>query len=262
MVAGEGMKVLVLGGTVFVGRAVVEAALARGHEVALFTRGRHGTELFPKAEKLRGDRDGDLAALRGRRFDAVVDRSGYVPRVVRASTELLADAARHHVFVSTAAVLAELRTPRQSEDAPLAELADPGTEDVLAHYGPLKAACERVVQSVVPGRALVVRPGIIDSERPEGLTLERIARVVATHFQMTVEEIKSKNNSRAVAVPRQVAMYLCKRLTKASFPEIGREFGGKHHTTVMHSVDKIESLQKEDRNFHRTVSELIDNLCN
>src|SRR5436853_2759755 len=97
---------------------------------------------------------------------------------------------------------------------------------------------------------------IIDSERPEGLTLERIARVVATHYQMTVEEIKSKNNSRAVAVPRQIAMYLCKRLTKASFPEIGREFGGKHHTTVMHSVDKIDVLQKEDRNFHRTVSEL------
>jgi len=103
---------------------------------------------------------------------------------------------------------------------------------------------------------------IIDSERPEGLTLERIARVVATHYQMTVEEIKSKNNSRAVAVPRQIAMYLCKRLTKASFPEIGREFGGKHHTTVMHSVDKIEALQKEDRNFHRIVSDLIDNLCN
>jgi len=103
---------------------------------------------------------------------------------------------------------------------------------------------------------------IIDSERPEGLTLERIARVVATHYQMTMEEIKSKNNSRAVAVPRQIAMYLCKRLTKASFPEIGREFGGKHHTTVMHSVDKIEALQKEDRDFHRTVSDLIDNLCN
>ena len=92
--------------------------------------------------------------------------------------------------------------------------------------------------------------------------MERIARVVATHYQMTMEEIKSKNNSRAVAVPRQIAMYLCKRLTKASFPEIGREFGGKHHTTVMHSVDKIEALQKEDRDFHRTVSDLIDNLCN
>ncbi|HEV8591135.1 MAG TPA: chromosomal replication initiator protein DnaA [Pyrinomonadaceae bacterium] len=102
---------------------------------------------------------------------------------------------------------------------------------------------------------------IIDAERPQGLTIDRIARTVASHYRMTVDELKSKNNSRAVAVPRQVAMYLCKRLTKSSFPEIGRELGGKHHTTVMHSVDKIESLTKEDRNFHKMVSELIDNLC-
>ncbi len=102
---------------------------------------------------------------------------------------------------------------------------------------------------------------IIDSEQPEGLTIERISRMVASHFKLTNEEIKSKNNSRQIAVPRQVAMYLCKRLTKHSFPEIGREFGGKHHTTVMHSVEKIDSLIKDDRNFHRVVSELIDNLC-
>ena len=102
---------------------------------------------------------------------------------------------------------------------------------------------------------------IIDSEQPEGLTVDRIVRAVASHFKLSVEEIKSKNNSRQIAVPRQVAMYLCKRLTKHSFPEIGREFGGKHHTTVMHSVDKIDSLIKDDRNFHRVVSELIDNLC-
>jgi chromosomal replication initiator protein len=102
---------------------------------------------------------------------------------------------------------------------------------------------------------------IIDSEQPEGLTLERIARTVAATYKLSLEEIKSKNNSRQIAVPRQVAMYLCKRLTKHSFPEIGREFGGKHHTTVMHSVEKIEALTKEDRNFHRIVSELIDNLC-
>ena len=101
---------------------------------------------------------------------------------------------------------------------------------------------------------------IIDAERPEGLTMERIAKVVASHYKLTVEEMKSKNNSRAVAMPRQVAMYLCKRLTKHSFPEIGREFGGKHHTTVMHSVDKIDALAKEDRNFHKTVNDLIDSL--
>jgi len=94
---------------------------------------------------------------------------------------------------------------------------------------------------------------IIDAERPEGLTMERIARVVASHYKLSVDEMKSKNNSRAIALPRQVSMYLCKRLTKHSFPEIGREFGGKHHTTVMHSVDKIDTLTKEDRNFHKTV---------
>jgi len=102
---------------------------------------------------------------------------------------------------------------------------------------------------------------IIDSERPEGLTMERIARSVAARHKLTVDEMKSKNNSRAIALPRQIAMYLCKRLTNHSFPEIGREFGGKHHTTVMHSCDKIERLTKDDRVFHNTISELIDSLC-
>ena len=102
---------------------------------------------------------------------------------------------------------------------------------------------------------------IIDSERPEGLTMERIARIVSSHYKLTVEEMKSKNNSRAVAVPRQVAMYLSKRLTSHSYPEIGREFGGKHHTTVMHSYDKIETLVKKDSVFHNTISGLIDSIC-
>jgi chromosomal replication initiator protein len=102
---------------------------------------------------------------------------------------------------------------------------------------------------------------IIDSDQPEGLTLDRIARTVAAHYKLSLEELKSKNNARQIAVPRQVAMYLCKRLTKHSFPEIGRAYGGKHHTTVMHSVEKIDSVIKDDRNFHRVVSELIDSLC-
>jgi len=102
---------------------------------------------------------------------------------------------------------------------------------------------------------------VIDSEQPEGITMDRISRTVAAHYKLTVEELKSKNNSRQIAVPRQVAMYLCKRLTKHSFPEIGRDYGGKHHTTVMHSVEKIDALTKDDRNFHRVISELIDTLC-
>lgn len=102
---------------------------------------------------------------------------------------------------------------------------------------------------------------IIDGEHPVGLTMERIARTVADQYKMSVEELKSKNNSRAVAGPRQIAMYLCKKLTRHSFPEIGREFGGKHHTTVMHSVDKVETQLTNDRVFHRIVNELIDSLC-
>jgi chromosomal replication initiator protein len=101
---------------------------------------------------------------------------------------------------------------------------------------------------------------IID-DRPRGLSIERIQTEVASRYKLTLEELKAKNNSRSVAVPRQIAMYLCKRLTNHSFPEIGRAFGNKHHTTVMHSVEKIDCLTKEDRDFHKSVSEIIDVLC-
>lgn len=86
------MKLLILGGTVFLGRHLVEAALDQGHEVTLFNRGQHNPDLFPSVEKLRGDRDGNLAALQGRRWDALIDTCGYVPRIVRASAQLLAGA--------------------------------------------------------------------------------------------------------------------------------------------------------------------------
>ncbi len=101
---------------------------------------------------------------------------------------------------------------------------------------------------------------IIGAEAAEGITIERITKMVANEYDLALEEIKSKNNSRKIAFPRQVAMYLCKRLTKHSFPEIGRAFGGKHHTTVMHSVEKIENKIKDDREFHKEISELIDML--
>ena len=102
---------------------------------------------------------------------------------------------------------------------------------------------------------------IVDNDQPEGITMDKICKAVSLQYKLSVEELKSKNNARQIAVPRQVAMYLCKRLTKHSFPEIGRDFGGKHHTTVIHSVAKIDALISEDRNFHRVVSDLIDNLC-
>ncbi len=156
------MKLLVLGGTIFFGRRLVEAAIACGHEVTLFNRGQHNPNLFPQAEKLRGDRDGGLEALRGRRWDAVVDTCGYVPRVVRASAELLAGSVDHYTFISSISAYADNRTLGADESAPLATLADSNTEELSGPaYGGLKALCEQVVQEVFAGRSLIVRPGLI-----------------------------------------------------------------------------------------------------
>lgn len=155
------MRVLVLGGTVFLGRHLVETALRRGHEVSLFHRGRHGADLFPEAEHLFGDRGGELGALAGRRWDAVIDTSAYVPRVVRRSVGVLRDAAEHYTFVSTVSVYRAVPGPL-AEDAPLRTLDDPSTERVDGDtYGGLKVLCEQAVEAGFPGRVLRVRPGII-----------------------------------------------------------------------------------------------------
>jgi 2'-hydroxyisoflavone reductase len=129
--------------------------------VTLFNRGRTNPQLFPDVEKLHGDRDGHLEALAGRSWDWVVDTSGYVPRVVRQSAELLAPRVERYLFVSTISVYADTSRPGMDESAPVERLADPATEDVRAHYGALKAACEGVVEAALPGRALSVRPGLI-----------------------------------------------------------------------------------------------------
>jgi 2'-hydroxyisoflavone reductase len=151
------VRVLVLGGTQFLGRHVVDAALARGHDVTLFNRGQTRPELFREVEKLRGDRDGDLGALRGRSFEAVVDTSGYVPRIVQATLEALDDIG-HYTFVSSISVYASVATP-PTEESPLAELQAP-TEEWREAYGELKALCEQAVRARFPD-AFVPRPGLI-----------------------------------------------------------------------------------------------------
>lgn len=156
------MDLLILGGTIFLGRHLVELALQRGHRVTLFNRGQHGPELFPDVEKLHGDRKSDLSALAGRSWDAVVDTCGYVPRVVRASAELLAERVEHCTFVSSVSVYANLSLPGADESAPLGTLEAPTVEEVTgATYGPLKALCEQAAEAALPGRTLNVRPGLI-----------------------------------------------------------------------------------------------------
>lgn len=155
------MKILVIGGTRFVGRHFVDAALARGHEITLFNRGKSNADLYPNVETLKGDRDGDLSALDGRRWDAVVDTCGYVPRVVRLSAEKLKDAVGRYLFISTISVYENPMNYNDDETAPVQTLEDPTTENISENYGGLKALCEQVVEELYGDRALIVRPGMI-----------------------------------------------------------------------------------------------------
>jgi len=154
------MKLLVLGGTKFLGRHVVDAALTAGHDVTTFTRGQTNPGLFPEVERLHGDRDGDLGALAGRRWDGVVDTSGYVPRILRQSAELLQDAVGRYVFVSSISVYADFARP-VDESSPVAVLEDPATEEITESYGALKAACETAIGELYGERATCVRAGLI-----------------------------------------------------------------------------------------------------
>ncbi len=157
-----GMKLLVLGGTRFVGRHLVEEALGRGHEVTLFHRGRSGAELFPDVERRTGDRRGDLTALGVGEWDACIDTSGYLPSEVAASAEWLRERVACYLFVSTISVLGDPARLGQDEHAPLAALPA-GPEPALAPdtYGALKAAAEGEVGARFGERALILRPGLV-----------------------------------------------------------------------------------------------------
>lgn len=159
------MKLLVLGGTQFLGRHVVDAAVARRYHVTIFTRGRAPVPWGAAVERRRGNRDPAIApglgVLAEGVWDAVIDTSGYLPRCVGASARLLEERVAHYLFVSSLSAYADGSAAGQDENASVAELADPASEDIAAHYGPLKAACERQVVAAFDDRATIVRPGLI-----------------------------------------------------------------------------------------------------
>src|SRR5687768_12240280 len=145
------MRLLILGGTRFLGRHLVDAALARGHELTLFTRGQSAPDLYPDLEHLRGNRDPavdpGLSALDGHRWDAVVDTSGYVPRIVRAGAECLSRRATHYTFISSISAYQDFAQAGIDEAYPTGTLEDETVEQINGEtYGPLKALCERAVQ--------------------------------------------------------------------------------------------------------------------
>lgn len=158
---GGELRILVLGGTSFVGRAIVENALRAGAEVTLFGRGRTGTELFPQVPRRIGDRDsGDYTALREDRWDAVVDVSGYLPHHVGQAMEALGDRVRRYLFISSHAVYARTDVgPGSTEDTPRRPPVRDAAELTEETYGPLKVACEDDIQARYGARATIVRPG-------------------------------------------------------------------------------------------------------
>ena len=156
------LRILILGGTGFIGPHMVRRALSRGHQITLFNRGRTNNDLFPEVDKLVGDRDGKLDALTSGTWDAVIDNSGYVPRHVRDSAQLLAERADQYLFISSVSAYANFERRNIGEDYRLGVLPDPSVEEVTGEtYGPLKALCEHAVSEAFGDQATVVRPGYI-----------------------------------------------------------------------------------------------------
>ena len=157
--AGQPMRILVLGGTAFIGPYVVRRAMSRGHEITLFNRGQTNVHLFPDVEKLVGDRNSDLSALEGRRWDAVVDNSGYTPVQLQLSVDMLKDATDQYLFTSTRAVYYDFSAAVMNEDQPLGPRGTPERDWV--GYGPNKVLAERVVREGFGDRTLIVRPPVV-----------------------------------------------------------------------------------------------------
>jgi 2'-hydroxyisoflavone reductase len=156
------MKMLIIGGTHFLGRHLVNSARARGHEVTLFNRGQTNPNLFGQVEKIQGDREKDLGQLKGRNWDVVIDTCGYFPRIVRMSAELLKDEVESYVFISSISVYSDFSKIGINESDAVGKIEDTTIEEITEEsYGPLKALCEEVVRGVFGIGSLIIRPGLI-----------------------------------------------------------------------------------------------------
>jgi 2'-hydroxyisoflavone reductase len=159
------MNILILGGTIFLGKHIVAEALRRGHEVTMFNRGKHNPGLFPEVEKVRGDRLTDLALLTGRRFDAVVDTCGYFPRAVKISAEFFKSTVPHYTFISSISVYKDFSQKGLDENSETSGIDDESVEEITGEtYGALKRLCEKTAEDVYGDCALNIRPGLIVGE--------------------------------------------------------------------------------------------------
>ncbi len=221
------MRILILGGTVFLGRLLVEAALDRGYQVTLFNRGQSNPGLFPQVENLRGDRKVDFTPLHGRAWDAAIDTSGYVPRVVRMAAEALKDTVGHYTYISSLPVYAHTRRPGIDEQEELGRLEDETIGEVTGKtYGPLKCGSQRRIPSQ-PGSS----PSTTVKPSPPGFVSARSPRPGAPCWNGKPPGPSFTNGEPAFAVSARrsclrTGAAITHHNTDSSYsPEIGRRSG-------------------------------------
>ena len=247
-------RVLILGGTGFLGPKLVEACQARGAEVTLFNRGKTNPHLFPDLEKLRGDRNDDLSALQGRTFDWILDTSGYFPRQVEASAGLLADQAERYLFVSSVSAYADLSKPGTIEGDGTIPMPEPYSEEIAQHYGALKAGCERAAETAMPGRTTVIRPGLIvgPGDPTDRFTYwpTRVARggnVVAPN---------DPSDPVQYIDVRDLAAFCTESLSRGS-TGIYNATGPTQPTTIGELLETCKRVSNSDASFHWVPSEVL-----
>lgn len=254
----EGKKLLVLGGTNFIGVHLVPAAQAAGFEVTLFTRGKTNPQLFPDVEKLVGDRDPEvgegLKALEGRKFDAVIDTSGHVPRHMKASYAILKDNASYYCFVSSLSAYAGHDTVGADETDPLAPLEEE-SEDYRGHaFGPLKALCEAAAQEAFPGRCAIVRPGLIVGPPDKS---DRFTYWVA-RLDRGGEVLAPGDPSDPIMIidVRDLAEWLV-RLAVAAKPGVFNAIGPDRPLTIGELIDTCKKVSGKESTLHWASAEFL-----
>jgi 2'-hydroxyisoflavone reductase len=155
------LRVLILGGTGFIGPHFVDSLRGAGHKLTLFNRGKRNPGLFPDVETLNGDRHGQVDALKNRDWDVVIDNSGYLPKDVKLTADLLKGHTQYYLFISSISAYADLTPPGIDEDYKLATLSSPDSEDLNKDYGALKALCEQAVEATYGNACSIVRPSYI-----------------------------------------------------------------------------------------------------
>lgn len=272
------MKILIIGGTRFLGRHLVTSARARGHEITLFNRGKTNPDLFSRVKSIRGDREKDLDQISGQ-WDAVIDTCGYVPRVVKVSAEALKERVQQYVFISSISVYADFSKIGINESSDLGTLSDESVEEITGEtYGPLKVLCEKTVQDVFGARALIVRPGLIvgphDStdrftywpvrinqggdiltpERPDVLTQFIDARDLADFTIRLIEQnVSGVFNATGNPITLNTLFETCKRVSKsnANFKWAPVDFLAKHNVSPWIDMPVWVPDSSEDAGFSR-----------